>query len=170
MAYVQMTDKEKALLDLAYTDGKRILEGKLFDYQEKALSELRACREHLKNRYPNERFKIISFQPSSRKGCVEMQFIQPERGASEYVLKQENGIYIEKFMVRTDDTGKDYVYIQGEDGLLKKQYVKTGKTQWDYLEVKSGLSLTDKIAFPLASNVEEGAKTREVDSLYDDYY
>ena len=37
MAFVQMTDEEKALLDLAYTDGNRILEGMLFDYQEKAL-------------------------------------------------------------------------------------------------------------------------------------
>ena len=97
MAYVQMTDEEKALLDLAYTDGKRILEGMLFDYQEKALIELRACREYLKDRYPNEKFRIISFQPSSRKGCVEMQFIQPERDATEYILKYEDGIYSDNF-------------------------------------------------------------------------
>ncbi len=97
MATVQMTDEEKALLDLAYTDGKRILEGKLFDYQEKALRELRACREYLKKRYPREEFRILSFQPSSRKGCVEMQFIQPQRDTTEYLLKYEGGEYTDNF-------------------------------------------------------------------------
>ena len=97
MSFVEMTDEEKALLDLAYTDGKRILEGMLFDYQEKALGELRACRKYLKKRYPSENFKIISFQPSSKKGCVEMQFIQPERNMAEYILKYENGCYSDNF-------------------------------------------------------------------------
>ena len=97
MSFVEMTDEEKALLDLAYTDGKRILEGMLFDYQEKALGELRACRKYLKKRYPSENFKIISFQPSSKKGCVEMQFIQPESNMAEYILKYENGCYSDNF-------------------------------------------------------------------------
>ena len=97
MAFVQMTDEEKALLDLAYTDGNRILEGMLFDYQEKALGELRACREYLNSRYPHENFRIIAFQPSSRKGCVEMQFVLPERDETEYILKYEDGLYTDNF-------------------------------------------------------------------------
>ena len=97
MAFVQMTDEEKALLDFAYTDGKRILEGMLFDYQEKALGELRACREYLNSRYPHENFRIIAFQPSSRKGCVEMQFVLPERDETEYILKYEDGLYTDNF-------------------------------------------------------------------------
>ena len=120
MAFVQMTDEEKALLDLAYTDGKRILEGMLFDYQEKALSELRDCREFLKKRYPNENFKIISFQPSSRKGSVEMQFIQPERDTTEYILKYENGRYSDNFY--------DVPYERQYDEMIESMLAKDGIT------------------------------------------
>ena len=143
MAFVQMTDEEKALLDLAYTDGKRILEGMLFDYQERALSELRACREHLNKRYPDEHFKIISFQPSSRKGCVEMHFIQPERGASEYVLKQENGIYSDNFY--------DVPYEREYDEIVESMLDKAGiqarvYTYFPFLisdEIRSGRDLLE---------------------------
>ncbi|MBQ3907156.1 MAG: hypothetical protein II743_10345 [Lachnospiraceae bacterium] len=97
MAVIQMTDEEKALLDLAYTDGERIAEGKLFDYQEKALAELRSCMFYLKKRYPNEDLKVISFQPSTSKGCTQVQFVQPGLESTEYLLKYENGEYIDNF-------------------------------------------------------------------------
>ena len=118
MADMQMTDEEKALLDLAYTDGKRILEGKLFDYQEKALAELRTCRAFLTQRYPEENFRIISFQPSSRKGCVELQFIQPERGPDEYILKYEDGRYSDNFY--------DVPYEREYDEIVEKLLAQAG--------------------------------------------
>jgi hypothetical protein len=79
-------------------------------------------------------------------------------------------IYLEQYFVRTESDGKSYVYIQGPNGKLKKQYVKTGKTLYSWaIEIVSGLELTDKIAFPYGSNVQEGAQTKEVDMLEDAY-
>ena len=70
------------------------------------------------------------------------------------------------FELITDESGKNYVYLQGEDGLLKKQYVKVGKSLWGYyLEITSGVTLQDKIAFPYGKNVSEGAPTNEVENL-----
>ena len=77
-----------------------------------------------------------------------------------------DAIYLEKYFVRKENDGRSYVYRQGEDGLLTKQYVVTGKTVYSYaIEIVSGLELTDKIAFPYGKNVVEGAKTKEVDML-----
>ena len=35
------------------------------------------------------------------------------------------------------------------------------------IEIVSGLTMEDEIAFPYGRNVKEGAKTKTVDSLYD---
>ena len=113
---IRMTDEEKALLDLAYTDGARILEGKLFDYQEKALRELRGCLTHLSVRDPQEEFKAISFKPSSKKGCVEMQFIRPGKDTTEYILKYEDGYYTDNFY----DVPYEKEYDEIVENLLKK--------------------------------------------------
>jgi len=80
------------------------------------------------------------------------------------------GIYLEKYFILEEVNGKEYVYIQGSDGLLKKQYVETGITVYGMAkEIKRGISMSDKIAFPYGKNVVEGAATLEVDSLYSDY-
>ena len=82
------------------------------------------------------------------------------------------GIYLENYFIRTENDGRSYVYIQGEDGLLKKQYVQTGQVIYSSAtEIKTGLTMEDKVAFPYGEDVKEGAATREVDSLfYDSYY
>lgn len=144
MAVIQMTDEEKALLDLAYTDGARILEGKLFDYQERALAELRSCREFLAKRYPKENFKVISFQPSSRKGSVELQFVQPEKETAEYILKYENGQYSDNFY----DVPFEREYDEIVEGLLEKADVHARVyTYFPFLisdEIHSGRELMDR--------------------------
>ena len=90
-------------------------------------------------------------------GSVEMMFENSQ---------SSSGIYLENYYIRTDESGKNYVYLQGEDGLLKKQYVKVGKSLWGYyLEITSGVTLQDKIAFPYGKNVSEGAPTNEVENL-----
>ena len=144
MAFVQMTDEEKALLYSVYSDGKRILEGMLFDYQEKALFELRVCREFLKSRYPHENFKILSFQPSVKKGCAEMQFIQPERDTAEYILKYENGRYYDNFY--------DVPYEKEYDGIVENMLAEAGiparvYTYFPFLicdEIRSGMELMNR--------------------------
>ena len=79
-----------------------------------------------------------------------------------------DSIYIDKMYIRKEN-GQSYVYIKGEDGLLKKQYVRTGKTLYgSTIEVKEGLSIDDAIAFPYGKNVKEGAKTKVASEYADD--
>lgn len=85
---------------------------------------------------------------------------------SETMANMDDDIYLENFYVRKDSSGKPYVYIQGEDKKLKKQFVKTGKSAYGYaIEIVSGLEMTDRIAFPYGEDVVEGAETKEVDML-----
>lgn len=69
-----------------------------------------------------------------------------------------NSLYIEKAYVRSED-GKSYVLKAGEDSRLVKQYVETGKTVYgSSIEIKSGLSESDRIAFPYGKTAKEGIK------------
>ena len=80
----------------------------------------------------------------------------------------QNGIYLENPFIRTEQ-GRSYVYVQGEDGLLEKRYVVTGKSLWgSYTEILEGLSAEDLIAFPYGKNLKVGAPAVESDisSLY----
>ena len=52
------------------------------------------------------------------------------------------------------------MYIVGENGKLKKQYIRTGGNSYGYIEIKEGLSNDDKIAFPYGKNVKEGAAVK----------
>ena len=95
-------------------------------------------------------------------GSAELQFVKRQSSA---------GIYLENVYIRTDENGKSYVFIQGADGLLKKQYVKTGVSVYGSgWEILSGLREDDKIAFPYGKNVYEGASTVEVESPYGGSY
>ena len=67
--------------------------------------------------------------------------------------------YLQKCFIRTEN-GKHFVYVRGEDGTLEKRAVQTGKDLWgEYSEIKGGLSLEDRVAFPYGRVVVEGAKT-----------
>ncbi|MBR6322459.1 MAG: biotin/lipoyl-binding protein [Lachnospiraceae bacterium] len=80
--------------------------------------------------------------------------------------------YLEKFMIRSDN-GRYYVYKRGEDGLLVKQYISTGKIVWsEYYEIRGGITMDDYIAFPYGRDVTDGAETNEatIDQLYESMY
>ena len=82
--------------------------------------------------------------------------------------KEKSGLYLEPMFVRSDSKGK-YVYVKGKDGKLTRRNIRTGKPLDAYtLEIKSGVSKNDYIAFPYGSNVFEGAETEEatIDELY----
>lgn len=148
----EMTEHEKALLDLAYTDGERIAEGKLFDYQQRALNELRSATFYLEKRYPDQNLEIISFQPSSLKGSVELQFIRVGSD-TEYMLKYENGTYVDNFY--------DVPYEKEYDGMVEEILWENGiearvYTTFPYLisdKIKSGQDLMDRRP-PLGRNTE----------------
>lgn len=76
----------------------------------------------------------------------------------------DSGLYIDKSYVRTEN-GRSYIY-KDDNGKLKKQTVKTGKSLWgSYVEIKSGLTNDDYIAFPYG--VREGEKTKvSEDGMY----
>ncbi len=74
------------------------------------------------------------------------------------------------FFIRTEKDGRNYVYMKGEDGTLTKQYVTTGKKlAGGGTEITSGLTKSDRIAFPYGDDVKEGAPTEDVDQLEDAY-
>ncbi len=76
-----------------------------------------------------------------------------------------NAIYLSQAFVR-EEGARYYVYKKGEDDRLEKQYVDVGKIVYGSLEITSGLTQDDEIAFPYGRDVKEGAKTEPTDTLY----
>lgn len=89
-------------------------------------------------------------------GSVEVSYSSKSMGTVD-----AGAVYIQKAYVRTEDK-KNYVYIKDKKTKrLKKQYVKVGKTvSGQYMEIKSGLTEDDYIAFPYGKNLREGVKTK----------
>ena len=89
-------------------------------------------------------------------GSVEVSYSSKSMGTA-----NNNAIYIQKAYIRTEDK-KNYVYIRDKKTKrLKKQYVKVGKTMnGQYMEIISGLTDEDNIAFPYGKNLREGVKTK----------
>lgn len=84
------------------------------------------------------------------------------------VASQDSGWYLEKMFIR-DENGKSFVYCLGEDNLLKKRYITTGKDLWgSYTQIRGGLSREDYIAFPYGTDVVNGAEAvvAELNELY----
>lgn len=77
-----------------------------------------------------------------------------------------NEIYLEQMFVR-EDGNQYYVYKKGKNGKLKKQYIEVGKNLSGTLEILSGITEKDEIAFPYGRDVKVGARTKSVDSLYE---
>ena len=75
----------------------------------------------------------------------------------------EFGVYLENPFLRTEN-GRSYIFVKGENGLLEKRFVRTGKSIWgSYTQILEGLTMEDKIAFPYGRNVRDGAKTVDAD-------
>lgn len=73
---------------------------------------------------------------------------------------EDDSFFLWKAYIRSQD-GEKYVYKVGEDGRLQKQVVSTGRTLYgDYIEIKSGLTQEDLIAFPYGKNVKTGAPVK----------
>lgn len=76
-------------------------------------------------------------------------------------MEDSGGIYLEKAYVRQED-GKSYVLKADEKDRLVKQYVETGKILWGQsVEIVSGLTMDDRIAFPYGKSAKEGVKVKE---------
>lgn len=85
-------------------------------------------------------------------------------------IETEGSIYLPLAYVRTENN-KSYVYLRGKDKKLTKRYVTTGQTLYNYvIEIKSGLKVSDSVAFPYGKTVKEGAKTKVADEDADIIY
>ena len=84
---------------------------------------------------------------------------------SEYGYSDENGLALSSALVRTEENGRSYCLVEGSDGKLEKRYLEVGANEWGTVQIESGLSREDHIAFPYGKGVVEGAKTTRVDSL-----
>ena len=77
-----------------------------------------------------------------------------------------DAIYLPLFLIREDDGG-EYVMRADENDHLQKQYIVTGKSLWgSYTEIKSGVTLEDRLAFPYGKTVREGAPVVDEDYFY----
>lgn len=76
--------------------------------------------------------------------------------------EKPNSIYLDKAYIRDED-GKKYVMKADENNRLVKQYVKTGKTLWQSVEILSGLTAEDRITFPYGKTAKEGVKVKEAE-------
>lgn len=73
-------------------------------------------------------------------------------------------IYLPLFVIREDEGG-EYVMRADEKEQLQKQYITTGKSLWgSYVEIKEGVTMEDRLAFPYGKAVREGAPV--VDGQY----
>ncbi len=78
-----------------------------------------------------------------------------------------NSAYLLNSFIRSEGN-KNYILYE-QDGVLVKQYVRTGKSIWGmYTEILGGLEPDLYLAFPYGKNVREGAPTQHesVDVLY----
>ena len=80
----------------------------------------------------------------------------------------DGGSYLELMYVRKDEQGS-YVMKANDQNKLEKQYIATGKTVWgSMVEIRGGLTMDDRIAFPYGKAVKEGAPVIDADypSMY----
>ena len=89
-------------------------------------------------------------------GSVEVSYSSKSMGTA-----NENAVYLQKAYIRTEDK-KSYVYLRDKKTKrLKKQYITIGKTMnGQYIEIVSGVTEDDNIAFPYGKNLREGVKTK----------
>lgn len=73
-----------------------------------------------------------------------------------------NALYLSKAYIR-EENGKNYVFIANEDNRLEKRYIETGKIIYgEQVEVKEGVTMEDRIAFPYGKNVKEGVRVKDM--------
>lgn len=74
----------------------------------------------------------------------------------------EDIIYLPNAYIRNEN-GKFYVYKEDENNRLKKTYIKTGTSIYGQsTEIKSGLTLDDKIAFPYGKTAKNGVRCVDI--------
>ncbi len=87
-----------------------------------------------------------------------------------YSSKGDSGdcFYLERPFILSEN-GKNYAFVQNENGRLEKREIETGEILWgSYMRITGGLTVDDRIAFPYDKNAKDGASTVEagLEELY----
>ena len=109
--------------------------------------------------------QLLHRQPDTAR-CVDFQM------GLQYSTGSGGGLVLENPFIRTEN-GRSYVYTVGEDDLLEKRYIRTGRSMWgSYTEILGGLSPDGYVAFPYGRQTKEGAPVRyaEADELWNSVY
>lgn len=119
---------------------------------------------------PNVSYYPYTAYIANTEGLKNGEYVDLKMTAQNSDGEEDNGIYLQKAYVREED-GKSYVMIADENDRLKKQYVETGKVIYgEAVEIKSGLTKEDRIAFPYGKSAKEGAKVEEGSGSEMGYY
>ena len=97
--------------------------------------------------------------------------LDPEDWVQVLFLSDESSdsFYLPKMFIRKEN-GKNYVYLANEASKLIKQEVQIGKTLYgEALEIKSGVTMEDYIAFPYGKGLKEGARCDLANGMEDLY-
>lgn len=87
---------------------------------------------------------------------------------SSFDMNEESDDYYIPLAFVQKESGK-YFVMKDVDGVLKKEFVKTGDILWgEMIAIKSGVSMDDYLALPTAKNAKEGIKTvkKDTNALY----
>ncbi len=110
-----------------------------------------------------------SYYPYTVKLDDSVNFKEGEYASLEVIFEEEqtSSFYIMGAFVLSEN-GKNYAYIAGEDGKLEKRELNIGKNMYGSLEVRGGMTMDDRIAFPYGKNIKEG--TPVVDGSLEELY
>ena len=109
---------------------------------------------------PNSSYYPVVAYSAEADGLVTGESVEVSYNPQSMGTTPEDAIFLQKAYVRTDDSGRSYVYKEGKDHRLEKQYVETGTVLYgQYVEILSGVTMDDNLAFPYGKDVKEGAKT-----------
>lgn len=110
-----------------------------------------------------------SYYPYTVKLDDSVNFKEGEYASMEPVFENEqsSSFYVIGAFVLSEN-GKNYAYIANENNKLEKRELNIGKNMHGSLEVRGGMTMEDKIAFPYGKNIKEG--TPVIDGSLEELY
>ncbi|MFP3153220.1 efflux RND transporter periplasmic adaptor subunit [Lachnospiraceae bacterium ZAX-1] len=107
---------------------------------------------------PNVSYYPYTAYIEDSKGLKNGEYVELTINAANQEGTESEGIYLQKAYIR-EENGQSYALKADANDHLVKQYVKTGKTIYgEAVEIVSGLTKKDRIAFPYGKSAKEGIK------------
>lgn len=97
----------------------------------------------------------------------EGDYVQLTPQAETDVEASSSSLYLMKAFI-LEENGKYYVYVANQDNKLEKRQIFINGGAYENLKIQSGITESDRVAFPYGKNVKEGATA--VDGSLEDLY